>query len=160
MTSAMIIEHKVSCAWLRSRDLVIFLVSWFLWSALLATVPRADFSVVFALQYGTMLTAIGAMFFAWSHLHRVYADYSAFAGRRSDAVLPADALANHFGIDVARLAAIQQGKRLVILHSSAGQIVEAIATDAFADRPPNPVTLPVTSPVTSSDTKQNYSEAA
>lgn len=131
MTSELIIEHKVSCAWLRSRDTTIFLASWLLWSTMLATLPEAQFTGVSASSYGAMMIVIGAMFFAWSRLSLIYFHYSTLAApRRVDTVLRSDALAIHFGVDVQRLTAMQREQRLVIFHSSAGQIVDIVCADA------------------------------
>lgn len=124
MTSTtMIIEHKISCVWLRSRDAALLLISGLLWGTLIATLPSAEFTRVSPNAYVAIVLTIIATCLAWSQISKLYFRfYAQLEDRRHDAVVRTDAIAAHFGVELARLLAMQQEKNVVIHHSVGGQI--------------------------------------
>lgn len=154
-STAMIIEHNISCVWLRSRDAALLLVSGLLWGMLLASLPDAEFNHVSPLAYFATLITIVAMCLAWSTISKAYFAFSARLNerRQENAVRP-DALALHFGIDAASLLAMQCGKTLVIHHTANGQIASVIATRSV------PATVAASTRVTVAMTQPRLNQAA
>lgn len=132
-STALIIEHNISCVWLRSRDAALLLVSGLLWGMLLASLPDAEFGRVSPLAYLATVVTIVAMCLAWAAVSKAYWGLSArLTERRHETVVRPDMLALHFGIDPASLLAIQRGKTLVIQHTVNGQIANVLATTPAA----------------------------
>lgn len=130
MTStAMIIENKLSCVWLRSRDAALLLVSGILWGNLFATLPGAEFSRMSPLAYLALVITIAATCFAWAAVSKAYFNIDAeLGGRRLQGAVRANAIAAHFGIDGASLATMQHAQTIVIHHAATGQIVSIVST--------------------------------
>lgn len=127
MDLEMIINCKVPCVWMRTRDKILHLLSLLMWVTLLILLFRIETAEVvkfFSSFYIAMVFLIGGLLAAWSHYRKAAFRFLAKKRNRRmrySALAPAIA-AEYFCLEEQQVRALQREKSTRVQHGKDGDM--------------------------------------
>ena len=125
MDFEMIINCKITCVWMRVRDKILHLVSFFLWAILLTVLFRIEAKELLNFItsfYLAMVFLVCGLLLTWSHYQKsVFSFVRKRQNRRARfTALPPKATAEYFFMEEMQVCALQREKSTIIQHGKDG----------------------------------------
>lgn len=125
MDLEMIINCKVPCVWMRTRDKILHLLSLLMWVTLLVLLFRIETAEVvkfFSSFYIAMVFLVGGLLVAWSHYRKTaFRFLTKKQNRRTRYTsLAPEIAAEYFCLDEQQVCALQREKSTLVQHGKDG----------------------------------------